>query len=427
MQTSLEQKTLFWPSRTQLVRLACSAAGILLLLSVAADFRPVFAQQSQQSKPDEPYTSPLEITKPDPLLPQWPLKKPLTPLEVQALTTALDELNQLATAQLQAGNLAEAFKIWYRELRLRRFLGPLAEVEALTRVAKIALSQNQTTQVQLITQRLQVIYLEAQAQPPITPQLLQALGDAFVLVQAKQSAVDVYQKILANAQARQDVPAQEIALKTIAELYFGGLNFSEAAVAYEQLLALSEAKVTRTEQTRLEEDTYLQQLAFIYDHVQQHQKALDVRTKILNRYRIAKDPTQVATLKIAMGEDYEALGRLGKAAQYYQEAYTLAWQLQQYARAGEALQNLATLYRSQNELEAALQVYQILVVVDQKGYNFFGMMDTYDRIGKIYLDRQAYTQALAAFQKGLELANQLKYQEDYFYRQIELVNQKRSP
>lgn len=418
---------LFWPSCTRILRIAYSTAGTFLLLCLTVAIEPVFAQQPQKPKPDEPYTNPLEITQPDPLLPQYPLKKPLTPLEIQALTTALDELDKQATAQLQAGNLAEAFKIWYRELRLRRFLGPLAEVAALTRVAKIALSQNQTTQVQLITQRLQVIYLEAQAQPPIEPQLLQALGDAFVLVQAKQSAVDVYQKILANAQARQDVPAQEIALKTIAELYFGGLNFAEAAVAYEQLLAISEAKVNRTEQTRLEEDTYLQQLAFIYDHSQQHQKALDVRTKILNRYRIAKDPTQVAALKIAMGEDYQALGRLGKAAQYYQEAYTLAWQLQQYARAGEALQNLATLYRSQNELEAALQVYQVLVVVEQRGYNFFGMMDTYDRIGKIYLERQAYTQALAAFQKALELAKQLKYQEDYFSRQIELINQQRSP
>lgn len=425
MQTSREQ-IWFWPTRIQILRLVCSATGTILVLWLAAGVVPVFAQQRQQSKPDEPYTNPLDITKPDPLLPQWPLKKPLTPPQIQALTVALDELNKQASAQLQAGNVAEAFKIWYRELRLRRFLGPLAEVEALTRVADIALSQNQTTQVQLITQRLQVIYLEAQDRPPVDPQLLQALGNAFVLVQARQSALDVYQQILANARSRQDRLAQETALKTIAELNFGGLNFSEAAVAYEELLALSEAKVNRTPQMRLEEDIYLQQLAFIYNHSKQHQKALDIRTKILNRYRELKDPTQVATLKIAMGGDYEALGQLGQAAQYYQEAYTLAWSLQQFARAGEALQKLGALYRSQNELEAALQVYQVLVVVDQKGYNFFGMMNTYDQIGKIYLDRKAYTQALAAFQKGLELAKQLKYQEDYFTRQIAEVNQQRS-
>jgi tetratricopeptide (TPR) repeat protein len=402
-------------------------AGSLSVLAQSEVGKPQ-ESQSEQPKPTLPdqFSNPLEIKEPDPLLPKPPTKKrPLTEEERLALEKTLDELNLEAAALMQAGKPVEAFQVWYRELRLRRYLGPVAEVQALTRVAKVALAQDYATQVQLITQRLQLIYLEAQAEPPIDPQLLQALADAFVAVNARKEAVDVYQRILANAQAAQDRPAQETALKMIAELEFGGLNFAQAAEAYEALLTLSEAKVNRTPQDTLNEDLYLDQLAFIYDQIEAHQKAFDTRTKILNRYRKIQDPSKVAALKTAMGEDSQALGKLNQASQYYKEAYTLAWTLQQYAEASQALNHLAKLYQSNNEGEAALQVYQVLVVVDQRGVNLFGMMNTYDQMGKIYLEQKAYTQALAAFQKGLELAQQLKYQEEYFTRQIDSVNQQR--
>jgi hypothetical protein len=53
-------------------------------------------------------------------------------------------------------------------------------------------------------------------------------------------------------------------------------------------------------------------------------------------------------------------------------------------------------------------------------------MNVYDQMGQIYLERQEYAQALAAFQQGLVLAQSLKYQETYFARQIEVVNQQSS-
>jgi tetratricopeptide (TPR) repeat protein len=46
-------------------------------------------------------------------------------------------------------------------------------------------------------------------------------------------------------------------------------------------------------------------------------------------------------------------------------------------------------------------------------------MDAYDRIGQIYLEQKNYPQALAVFQKGLELAKSLQYQEAYFSDRIE--------
>ena len=70
-----------------------------------------------------------------------------------------------------------------------------------------------------------------------------------------------------------------------------------------------------------------------------------------------------------------------------------------------------------------MQTSQILLQAQQLASNTYGMMTTYDRIGQIYLKRANYPEALAAFQKGLELAQQLQYQETYFAGRIKQVNQ----
>lgn len=413
---------MLWATRTFILRFTST---LFLLWAVAGIpvLAPSVLAQEEQPNPEEGVINPLEMTTPDPLLPNPPEAGTLTGLEAQQLGVQLDRLNGEAAQFLAAGNVVEAFKTWNRELRLRRYLGPVAEVEALTRVAQVARTQNQRAQVQFISQRLQMIYLEAKAKGPVEPNLLQALATAFLTVQARLPAVEVHKEILANARAKQDKDAIESTLKILADLYFGGFEYAEAALVYEELLLISEGRVPRTPQDDLDENKYLDQLAFLYDESGEFQKAFDVRNRILNRYREEKNPVNVPSLKIAMGENLEQMGRLSSAAQSYQEAYNLAWAIQQFGRAGEALQKLAVLYESQAKVDAALQVYQALVVVQQRGYDFFGMMNSFDKMGQIHLNQKRFPQALAAFQRGLELARQLKYQEDYFARQIAELNQ----
>ena len=43
-------------------------------------------------------------------------------------------------------------------------------------------------------------------------------------------------------------------------------------------------------------------------------------------------------------------------------------------------------------------------------------------IFNFYLSQKAYQSAIAAFQQGLGLAQQLKYREDYFVKKIDLAN-----
>jgi catechol-2,3-dioxygenase len=46
-------------------------------------------------------------------------------------------------------------------------------------------------------------------------------------------------------------------------------------------------------------------------------------------------------------------------------------------------------------------------------------MNAYDQIGQLHLQRKDYPQARTAFQKGLEIAQQLNYDEAYFTQQIQ--------
>jgi len=86
------------------------------------------------------------------------------------------------------------------------------------------------------------------------------------------------------------------------------------------------------------------------------------------------------------------------------------------------LKKLGDLYRNYKKPEFALQVYQVLLQVDQQSYNYYNLMNTYDQMGQIYLERGDMEQAKTAFQQGLELAKSLKYQENYFVTQIERVS-----
>ncbi|MEA5503985.1 hypothetical protein VB735_12850 [Halotia wernerae UHCC 0503] len=361
--------------------------------------------------------SPLEITTPDPLLPTLSDKQPLTLQEQQRLALALDLLNQDAAAKLQAGNKVAAFEIWNRELRLRRFLGSLAEVQALSRVGAIAWNENDRQEVQYITQRLQVIQKQAQSQKSVDTPLLRSLGEAYQKVRSPKPALAVYNQVLAAERQQQDTAAVVQTLKTIGELHLAWFDYPQAATIYEELLSLDSGD-------RLNQVAYLQQLAYIYEQSKQPQERINTLNKLAAIYTNENNLTKIPELKLAIGSSYQSLGKtnpslLREAFNNYQEAYTTAWQLQQYARAGEALQKLIVLYRSQGQIEEALQASQILVETQERAVNFYGVMQAYDQIGQMYVERKDYPQALTAFQKGLKLAQQLKHEEEYFTQQIE--------
>ena len=169
---------------------------------------------------------------------------------------------------------------------------------------------------------------------------------------------------------------------------------------------------------------YLQQLAYIYTRGKQPQAAIDILNKLIQVYTREQNLNEIPALKLVIAANYESLAQENpnfkqQAFDNYQAAYTAAWQLNQYARASEALEKLIAFYSSQKQVDETLQTSQILIETQTLANNFYGLMSAYDQVGNIYLVRREYAQALTAFQKGLEIAQQLKYQESYFTKQIE--------
>lgn len=366
--------------------------------------------------------SPLEINTPDPLLPPLADKQQLSLEDLQRLETALDELNQQASTALTEGNQDQAFEIWNRELRLRRYLGTIAELEALSRVGAIAWRENNRPQVQYITQRLQVIQGQMVKEKSTDLSLWRSLGQAYQAIRYPKLALTVYDQILVLVRQQQDQGGEVETLNTIGELHLAWFDYAKAGEAYEQLLNFA-----TNSGDRLSQVTYLQQLGFIYTQSKQPQQTIDVLSKLVDIYTSDNNLTLIPSLKLAIASNYETLAQKDsnfrqEAFNNYQTAYVMAWESQQYVNAGAALQKLITLYRAQQQIDEALEASQILIETETLARNLYGVMQAYDQMGQLYLQRQEKPQALAAFQKGLEIAQQLKHEETYFTQQIEKLS-----
>jgi len=363
--------------------------------------------------------NPLEITITDPLLPNLPDKRQLTLTELQKLKTDLDGLNQEAQVTLQGGDKNKAFEVWNRELRLRRYVGTLSELEALSRVGEIAGNQNEREEVQYISQRLQVIQREIAKQKSADLQLWKSLGKAYEKIRLPKLGILAYEQVLILVKQQKDLSGEIETLKNIGELHLSWFDYPQAANIYQKLLALAINQGDKTNELG-----YLQQLAYIYTRGKQTQSAIDILNKLAQVYTREQNLDKIPALKLAIAANYESLAQENPnlkqlAFDNYQAAYTTAWQLEQYARASEALEKLIVFYRSQKQVDSALQTSKILIQTQTLANNFYGLMSVYDQVGNIYLERREYAQALTAFQKGLEIAQQLKYQESYFTKQIE--------
>jgi tetratricopeptide (TPR) repeat protein len=382
---------------------------------------------------DEFPPNPLEVRLPDPLLPDPTGKRTLTPAERQRLSAALDVLNAQANARLKAGDRVGAFEIWNRELRLRRVLAPFEELRALGRVGEIAWRENDTPQVRWISQRLDTLLVLARTPQPVgsgnainlgggnvidRTVLMELLGQAYQQVRLPKTAADIYQQLLTEAKQRQDNKRIEAALVALGQLHLTWFDYSNAAAAYKELLAIA-----RSRRDTLNEAAYLNQLAYIYEQGKLPEEAIVYLQQMVEFYQKLGDPKPIPSVKIRIGDNYQNASRPDLAEQNYQQAYQLAQPLVQLAYASEALQKLAGLYRTNNRLDAALRVYNFMVAVEQQAYNYYGIMNAYDQIGQIHLSRKEYPQALTAFQQGLGLARQLKYREDYFTAQIQQISQ----
>lgn len=409
------------------------------------------AKPQPQEQVDEFPPNPLESTEPEPLLPS--VSRPLTALEQRQLRESCDRFNAIAASKFNAGDKIGAYEVWNRELRLRRALGLLEELPALARVGDIAWQDNNSTQLHWITQRLDAV----QATLPVAesregsssqarldrPDVVENLAFAYQQVRLPKIAANLYRQVLADARQRRDEFKVETTLNTLAQLYMAWFNYGDASQAYRELLQITRAKpwdavavaippdqtlVPLTSDTpsgpvplpprTVAEIYYLMQLAYVHEQAKQPEQAIPYQQALVELYQNLADPVPVPSLKIKIADNYAQMGRLDLAEHHYQVAQQLADPLKQLDNSAVALRKLGQLYLAHDRLEAAIRVYNYLIYAEQQSYNYYGVMDAFDQLGQIYLKQENLPLAISAFTKGLDVAQRLKYRQDYFTQQL---------
>lgn len=96
----------------------------------------------------------------------------------------------------------------------------------------------------------------------------------------------------------------------------------------------------------------------------------------------------------------------------------MATQTQQLAIAEEASIRLGKLYQESDQVEQAIVTYTNLIDIQQQSYNYYGLINTYDTLGNIYLKLNQKAQAKQSFKEALVLAESLNYKVKYFNNRI---------
>ena len=363
----------------------------------------------------ESMLDPLEIPLKDHLIPHT--ARPLTILEKTRLRKNLNKLNLEAQKELNIGNNNLAFSIWYRELRLRRVLGRIEEINRLGAIGKIAWELARKEDVQIISKRISTLHKISEEENSISLNLLMVLVDAYFQLNSLDNSITAYKQVLNHAQKKQITLIAEKSLQGLGKLYLAKFDFPNAAKIYEKLLHRAQIK----KNIHLEE-FYLQILSSIYNASLQTNNSVKIKEKLVISYFLTQKIHFIPSLKVDVGQDYQLLEQPEIASRNYQEAYTLAWKLKLF-RVAEEVIKLSSLYESYKQVDYALQIYQKLLQIEKISYNYYGLMKTYGIVGEIYMEKLQYELALSAFTEGLILARSLSHDKEYFLMQIKKANQ----
>ena len=343
--------------------------------------------------------NPLLLDSKDPLIPIGYGRRELSSFEKYRIKKGIAKLDKAAKNELDRNKIDSAMKLWYRRIRLARVVDTKAEIEALGKVGAIAWSENRGVDVRNIANRLIAIQTES-ADKKLSSSLLVSLAMAYEKVRYLDKAVAIYQQILANNKKSKPETSEKLG-----ELYLGIFDYDNASKVYQKLLAEAISK----EQKQL----HLKTLIEIYNNTEKHSKAIAARKQLIRQY-IADNKNKIPALEIAIAQDYQAIKHPDKALQAYDRAFKKASDTNQIAIARDASLGKAKLHQQIGNTEQAIDTYKKLLAIEQQTYNYYGLINTYDTLGKIYLKSGQKKKAKQSFKLGLEQAQKLDYKVDYF-------------
>jgi tetratricopeptide (TPR) repeat protein len=360
--------------------------------------------------------NPRSLTKPkaDPLLPSLTLNRPLSPLERRLIEETILQLDRDAQQLLETGQNAQAFDLWFRVLNLQRSLGRSQEIIGLGTIGEQAWKTGQRLELQSITDRLHRLEMDLRKSPQqtLSPDG-KALGLAYQQVRDLNAAQTFYQFQLQLAQQQQDTTAMAEILTELIAVQWGALNYPLATDYTQQKLTVLRSGPV-TVQSLQEERSLLISLAFLAKQIGDYPTQISALEETIALTLDLGLAEEIPTLWTALGDAYQANNQLDLAIRSYYQGYAFAQENQQYEAAQTILGSLGQLQETAGQLRDAIQTYELLRQVHRYSSNLLGLLDSYDRLGQLYLQLQQPEQAQEQFQQGLTLARRLKYRESEF-------------
>ena len=352
--------------------------------------------------------------KADPLLPSLTLNRPLSPLERRLIEETIVQLDQDAQRLLETSQTDQAFDLWFRVLNLQRGLGRSEEIRGLGTIGEQAWKTGHRVELQAITDRLSRLEIDLRKSPQQSLSTEgKALGLAYQQVRDLNAAQNFYQFQLQLAQQQQDTTAIGAILTELIAVQWGALNYPLATEYTQQKLTLLRSGPVTVESLQ-EERSLLSSLAFLAKQIGDYPTQISALEETIALTLDLGLVEEIPTLWTDLGNAYRANNQFNLAVQSYYQGYTIAQENQQYQAAQTILGSLGELQEAEGQLRDAIHTYELLRQVHRYSSNLLGLLDSYDRLGQLYLQIQQPEQAQEQFQQGLTLAKRLKYRESEF-------------
>ena len=357
-------------------------------------------------------TDPLVFDRQDPLIPVGYGKRELTFFEKHRIERAIAKLDREAEENMERGDKNSAFSLWYRSLRLSRALETQTEIKTLGKIGEIAWKENLGEDVRNIANRLIAIEAEQKSDRQLAEESLNALAAAFESVRYLDKAIEVYQQILQKSDVKKAKTTDRLG-----ELYLAIFDYDNAAKIYEDKLSKNELSK--------QQEKILQTLIDIYDRSGKKHKSIAVKKRAIEYFQAINKPARIAALERAIAKDYQTTGKTAQAIATYRQAFTTALNNQQLALAISSLVEVGKIHQKQNNLERAIDTHKQLLTVQQDADDYYGLVNTYDALGNIYLKLNQIKFARQSLLEGLAIAETINYRTDYYrdrLKQLQSIN-----
>ncbi len=412
--------------------------------AAAQTTEPVVVQRTREPEypkvmPPDPKRvppNPLDDETPDPLFPDR--TRLLGELGREELRSTLDGLSTEANQLWVQKKPDDAFKLWFRELRLRRILGDRDEIFAIARIGEIAWQNNRTRDLRDITERLHKIQLKIAAPTNLAPtnsattsdsiltppsesrvELNEYLALAYQVVRSPQLALSIYEprlQQLRDVQASlENNPLEGFkTLNSIGLVHLDWFRYEKASRTYSELLQLA-----RLTNDRSLEALYLIQLTYIAEQRRTYKDAIGSLEALLKLY--ATQPEIQPALHLRLAENQDADRAFDRAETNYKKTFTLSQTLSQSSYGSTALFKLADLYRRTDRPADAAQVYDYLVDAEQAVYNLHNAMKAADLLGQMRSIQKDHRGAISSYEQALALARTLAIAPEPIQKRLDLA------